>query len=358
MNLWILGSEGHRNSGVFKYSESLSKGLSSRGHSIDEMIFLERFFHIKKYVFLPLILLRHSLFKKYDRIILPDESYAFLFLFLFGFNERCIIIHDYRRPSSKNLRELVKSVIMRVNYRLFGMFDKIICVSDFTKKEILKELAFINGEKACVIHNSIDFPPLSVVGKESKEKEYFDFIYVGSHESRKNTLKILDAFSLFESECISDNVRLLILGRPIDSKIYTEFKEKASCLKNVICYGEVDEAFLIDVLASSSCFVCASDFEGFGRTPVEAQYFGVPVISTSLAALGEILPSETKVEITAPVSSQSILDAMKTCYNLTEQERSDLVKNAKVNVERFKLDTLVQKFEVSVFNEKNTSYNS
>lgn len=358
MNLWLLGSEGHRNSGVFKYSSSLIKGLRARGHSIDEVSFRENFFYIKKYLFLPMFSIIYSIFRKYDRVILPDESYAFLIVFLFGFKDKCIVVHDYRKFSRKTSRELFKSMLMGVNYRMLGMFDKIICVSEFTKKTVLKELPFIKEGKVRVIYNAVEFPFVSEEKKKSASEGFFDFIYIGSHEPRKNTLKILEAFSAFESECHSTNVRLLVVGRPIDSKIYTEFKEKAKSYKNVICYDEVDESLLIDLITSSSCFICASDFEGFGRTPVEAQYFEVPVISTSAAALQEVLPTGTKIEISVPVSSKAICDAMWTCYNLTPQERTNLIQNAKLNVDRFKPETSVQNFEALVLNEKTVSFNS
>lgn len=348
MNLWILGCEKNRNSGVFKYSESLSNGLKGKGHPIVELILSKRFFYLRKYVLLPFILLSYSLSKKYSKVIFPDESYAFLYPFSFGFEKRYIIIHDYRDENYNNLREVLKSIIMKINCCFFCMFDAVICVSEFTKKELLNGRLFINKERVKVVHNPISFPSLN---SANYKDGFFDFIYIGSHESRKNTLKILEAFSRLKER----NTRLLVLGSPIDSKIYSKFKELACDIENVICYGEVDELFLMETLASSSCFVCASDFEGFGRTPVEAQYFGVPVISTSLAALKEVLPLETKIEIAAPVTPESIFRAMKVCYNLNEQERSYLVQRAKINVERFQLNALVNKFEVLVLNEKNIS---
>lgn len=74
--------------------------------------------------------------------------------------------------------------------------------------------------------------------------------------------------------------------------------------------GHVDEAELRWLYASTSLFVCLSLGEGFGMPPVEARFFGAPVVASDLPVFRENLPDGTA--FVDPTDLAAIAEAVRS----------------------------------------------
>lgn len=185
--------------------------------------------------------------------------------------------------------------------------DKIIAVSEFTKKEIV-DIYKIDPDKIEVIYNGGAREAFS--GKSSKEeilkfakknKLPEDFIlYVGTLQPRKNIPFLLRNFVRFK-EKFSDNkdigkIKLVIggnrAGHNYDKKIdleMTEIEKRAPELaKQIIFTGFIPDKDLPMYYKAAKVLCLCSHYEGFGLPAIEAMASETPVLSTDASCMPEI----------------------------------------------------------------------
>ncbi|PSV29729.1 hypothetical protein C9J44_21250, partial [Photobacterium sp. GB-27] len=287
---WVLGSSHNSNSGVSKYSESLIRNLKEKEIDIDTIKSNHEglIFYLWKYFYLPIYLLVLSFYNKKSIIVFPDESYAFNVFSCFYFNKKIIIVHDYREIKSVTIKEKIKHVLMSCNYKLICRFDKVFTASEFTKTTLL-EHNLVKKEMVITCYNIVE-PSLNFECSSENYNEIFknskkskNFIYVGSHETRKNTLILAEIFKK------NPDINLFVVGKVVDYQNYDRFLAISENCSNIHCLGEVDDSSLSYLIKKSDFLINISSFEGFGRTPIEAQYLSTPVISTRNTGLNEVL---------------------------------------------------------------------
>ena len=173
--------------------------------------------------------------------------------------------------------------------------DTIITVSEFSKKDIIR-IFNVDDDKIKVTHLAAEdyFRPI-----DKEKSKYFlknkyniesDFIlYVGGFSPRKNVRSILVAFSrIYQS--LSKDYKVLILGSASDDHSYLiTLCESLNISDNVIFTGYVPYEDLPYFYNSCSVFVYPSLYEGFGLPPLEAMSCGIPVITSNIASIPEVV---------------------------------------------------------------------
>ena len=95
----------------------------------------------------------------------------------------------------------------------------------------------------------------------------------------------------------TSNIKLRVIGK-FDENLrgYNEIiKDKIGeyrLKKNVEFIGEINEKSLVSYYKGSDFFVCTSEHEGFCVPIIEAQYFGLPVLTISSSAVDETIGSQ------------------------------------------------------------------
>lgn len=173
--------------------------------------------------------------------------------------------------------------------------DTIITVSEFSKKDIIR-IFNVDDDKIKVTHLAAEdyFRPI-----DKEKSKYFlknkyniesDFIlYVGGFSPRKNVRSILVAFSrIYQS--LSKDYKVLILGSASDDHSYLmTLCESLNISDNVIFTGYVPYEDLPYFYNSCNVFVYPSLYEGFGLPPLEAMSCGIPVITSNIASIPEVV---------------------------------------------------------------------
>lgn len=181
---------------------------------------------------------------------------------------------------------------------------RIITVSEFTKKDIIKQFK-INPSKIVVTHEGV--ADLSA-GRDSLFVAKLDnqeilaqyhiprnfLLYVGNAYPHKNLEILLQVFSKLHLE--RPELRLVLVGK-IDY-FYERVQVVARALNlwqsgninsPVIFPGYVPDAQLEIFYAEALAYIFPSLYEGFGLPPLEAMARGCPVVSSDRASLPEIL---------------------------------------------------------------------
>lgn len=161
--------------------------------------------------------------------------------------------------------------------------DKIIAVSNFTRDEILRRFR-LDPRKVVVVYNGVD-PP---VGGATPGGNSLYLLYVGTVETRKNIVTLVQAFSSLRERGRIPH-RLILAGQPgfgwgeIQSAI-----RRSPYSREIETRGYLTRDEILSLYRSADLFIYPSCYEGFGFPVLEAMSWGVPVVCSRAASLPEV----------------------------------------------------------------------
>lgn len=146
--------------------------------------------------------------------------------------------------------------------------DKLVVLTKDDYNEHIQRMNF-KKEKIIQIYNPSPYKVYKGYNFDNKK-----FIAVGRITRQKGFDMLLKAWEMVEKEC--DNWKLEIIG---DGEEMTVIKNMITekNLKGIDLTGKVEN--VEDYYKSSSCYVLSSRYEGFPMVLLEAQSFGLPIIS-------------------------------------------------------------------------------
>ena len=218
------------------------------------------------------------------------QDLAFL-LELIDLRKTIVTCHDIIPIAYYNTR----NPIWKLNAKGLRKAEKIITVSEFSKKDISKFIKYPE-EQIEIIPPAVDhhlyYPSrnkkcLSKYGIGEGEKV---ILYVGAEEPRKNVQFLVNSFSKLKNRI--PQVKLLKVGTPnyigVREKLLKQI-EALNLQKDVIFTGYVSESELAEIYNAVDLFVFPSLYEGFGIPPLEAMACGTPVITSNTSSLPEVV---------------------------------------------------------------------
>ncbi|MBN2311556.1 MAG: glycosyltransferase family 4 protein [Candidatus Hydrogenedentes bacterium] len=156
----------------------------------------------------------------------------------------------------------------------------------------IQEFLGIPAERITVIPDGVDerFQPASddaqaAVRVKHALPERF-FLYVGTHEPRKNLDRLIRAWSSIAGACPLD---LVLAGRSgwKTSPIRAE-AARSPFTHRIHFPGFIDDADLPALMSAADAFVYPSLYEGFGIPVLEAMACGTPVLTSDAPSLPEV----------------------------------------------------------------------
>lgn len=196
------------------------------------------------------------------------------------------VIHDVIQlhHSISSFRDLQNYFTYKYHfYSILKNSNKVIAISEFVKKDILKFYPKVNSSKIIVVPNSIEKISKSTPIKELENHSYI--LFVGRLAPYKGFITMVNAFGKINNE----NLKLVfVCGK--DS--YWKDDVMATIRKNniedcVIHLTNMSNSEMKWLYENARIYVTPSEHEGFGYTPVEAAIYGSPVISSKCDALPE-----------------------------------------------------------------------
>jgi glycosyltransferase involved in cell wall biosynthesis len=173
--------------------------------------------------------------------------------------------------------------------------DGIITVSQFSKEDIAntfnfpKEKIFVTHLAAEDIYRPLDKKECSNLIKSHYGIDGEYILYVGGFSPRKNIIGLIEAFSKLLSRYKRD-IKLVIAGK--QGKSYAIYKKRTQDLgveDSVLFPGFIEVEHLPQLYNASKLLVYPSFYEGFGLPPVEAMACGIPVITSNVTSIPEVL---------------------------------------------------------------------
>lgn len=200
-------------------------------------------------------------------------------------------ISDFDCPQGKNRLKVLycRLGILHAKHRS----DKIVTVSEFSKKRIIERLR-ADPEKIHVVYNGISsvfqseihFSHCEEVRSRYRLPEDY-LLCVSTLEPRKNIRLLLEAYGeLHQAGKITEH--LVLVGRK-GWNMKEVFGESSDAGDYVHVTGFMEDEDLPYVYRMAKLFVFPSKYEGFGIPPLESMSQGTPVLSSDAASMPEVL---------------------------------------------------------------------
>ncbi|MEO6963133.1 MAG: glycosyltransferase [Puia sp.] len=156
-----------------------------------------------------------------------------------------------------------------------------------------------------VIPNVVDTSLFRETGNQQPQR--FRFIHVSSLLPQKNPGGIISAFEQLTGSGM--DAELVMVGPP-DETLLNLLQEKKFLNNRLFLTGEISYAEVAEQLKKASAFVLFSTVENLPCVILESLCSGIPVISTRVGGIAEVIGKENGILID-PGSESQLLEAMK-----------------------------------------------
>tara|TARA_R110002124_G_scaffold267533_5_gene434806 strand:- start:3614 stop:4846 length:1233 start_codon:yes stop_codon:yes gene_type:complete len=188
--------------------------------------------------------------------------------------------------------------LLKPAYDSIDRETKVICVSEFTKSELLNYRKDLDESQIETVYlganKNVFFPNLDETKFLVLSKKYnFNFekylLCLNRNQKYKNTEHIIDAYINVVNDNKNSDLGLVLIGTFDNVEIKKSIMNKYKKFKHIHFIEYVPDDELSVFYSNALSFVYMSLYEGFGLPIIEAMQCGTPVISSNQASLPEIV---------------------------------------------------------------------
>ena len=224
--------------------------------------------------------------------------------------------------------------------RFLASADGLGTVSEFSKEDLVSSYN-IDPDKIDVVYNGCRpvFRPLHPREKELVKQEWGIrhpyFIFTGSIHPRKNAVNLIRAYNHFRFRSHLTHSLIFAGRRAWKTDLFDKELENSPFKKQIKVTGYVSDEEMAQLLGASEALIYPSLFEGFGVPLLEAMNAEVPIITSGVSSMPEVV-GDAAILID-PKNPQSIGSAM---YDLANNENlhSQLVEKGRRQRVKFSWD--------------------
>ena len=357
-NYKIAGYDTHQS--MHLYANFLIKVLKLNGHKVrllnpkpilsqfdlkndllnKYLCFIDSYFFFGLYLYFTI--------KKNEITHVCDQANSILIYFL-KTKKTILTCHDLIYVNRLNIKDFKKLSFMGKIYRRLILtsikrFNKIICVSSKTKKDLIR-ITNIKKNNVSIIFEGLNqnFYPMKTSNRKKILSKYQIngnfFLHVGSNVWYKNKSKILHIFFEFLKLSKKKDYKLVFAGQKINHELMN-IVHKLKLSHNFINIVNPDTKTLCALYSDSNGLIFPSITEGFGWPIIEAQTCGCPVFTSDIEPM-----SELGVKSVFYINPKKTYESAKIiCSKL--RLRKKIIKSGFQNQNRFSLSSISKQYKV------------
>lgn len=263
------------------------------------------------------------------------------------------IVHDfiyeyYRKGIPKIVHSLQKKFALNKS-------DLIICISENTKKDLLKFYPKIHSKDIRVIYNGVS----NIYKKLQIDKGYEvldpnleflntknNILFVGSRASYKNFDKVVNVIA-----SLDNTYHLLIVGEPLSEVEKSDIDSKLSTNRYTVL-SRVSNEDLNYIYNLSYALLYPSAYEGFGIPLLEAMKCGLPIIAYNNSSIPEVV-GDAGI-LVDHLDSQTIIESLTRLEDI--DFRKKLIEKGYKQNSKFSWDKTIASYLESFKNLYNGKY--
>ncbi len=227
--------------------------------------------------------------------------------------------------------------------------NKLIAVSDFTRRELLKYY-HVKEDKIRVIHNGVDIHKFAPPEDKIKVKQELGFnnkdlniLSVGRLYARKGLFTLIKSVSLVTKKY--RNIKLIISGKgqSNEMKKLVDYAEKLGIRSNILFTGYFPDAKLPKLYQAADIFAFSTFYENLPFAVLEALSSRLPVVTTKVGGIPEMIEDGKNGFLVSPANSAELADRILYLID-NPTKASEMANKARETVEnRFDWSLIVKK---------------
>jgi len=217
-------------------------------------------------------------------------------------------------------------------YSSLRIQDNVICISEATRRDLLRcypqldpercpSVPLAASERFRPVDDPVGLAKLKLrIGLKADEPY---FLSVCTLEPRKNLASVVQAFAQLPGlHDVHADLHLVLTGTPGwgDQTRVTDLAQELGILDRLVITGFVSDEDLPLLYSSAVGFVYPSLYEGFGLPVLEAMQCGVPVITSDVSSLPEVV-GDAGIMVD-PLDTSAIAAAMAALLSSADLQRS------------------------------------
>jgi glycosyltransferase involved in cell wall biosynthesis len=304
-----------------------------------------------QFIMFPLLVLR--LARSCTIVVLYQEDLSFLIpiIRLAGGRAGVLVHHIPGASQDRSVVERLKSLYIKLTLPIIATADMVLVPSEATSHEVLARMnvpasrlhvvpcpfddRYVANDAHCPFNERI-------IARDRLNERFgisldktFVILNVGSDETRKNNVTLLLALAELERK----DVVLVRVGSAINPANRAECKRIASEANlSVHFVGKVNDDDLRHFYHAANAYASPSVHEGFGRTVIEAQLAGLPVVASALQVYRDTMGSSF-LPIRDPLNPKAWANAINELMADPSLVR-ELVQLGRANSRRFSAEVV------------------
>lgn len=228
---------------------------------------------------------------------------------------------EFDKPLTLNLHQKIKHA------------KHVIAITSYCRSQLFRWSRHEDWDKVKIVHCALedDFFK-NQTETDDTPSEQINFLCIGRICEQKGQLLLLEAFNNFLKSGASAHLTLAGDGEMRDQ--VEQFLKKHNIEKHVSITGWVDSITIKALLTKTSAMVLPSFAEGLPVAIMEAMASNVPIISTSIAGIPELIKHKKTGLIITPGSVSEIESALNEFNSLNSQELLKIKQQAFEAVQR------------------------
>jgi colanic acid/amylovoran biosynthesis glycosyltransferase len=185
----------------------------------------------------------------------------------------------------------------------------VVCVSDYTRSQLMALSHPDAWDKLHVIHVGIPIEQFTRSGNGSAPPEDSTILFIGRHVPQKGHAALLEAIALLAER--GRRVSVIMAGEGPLRPTLERFAERLGIASQVSFPGAVGQEEIHAMYAGASIFCLPSFAEGVPTVLMEAMAMEVPVISTRITGVPELIDDGQTGLLVTPGRADQLADALE-----------------------------------------------
>jgi len=232
--------------------------------------------------------------------------------------------------------------------------DKLIVLAEKFKKQFIP---FLNTRKISILYNCVPKNEFITQNRERvfSQNKILKILFIGYISKAKGALDLVQAIPEVIKKS-SEPLEFILCGQPVDIERnitfipdphfgYTKIK-KLTADKNLYQYVKIYTTLTSEekyrLLSDADIFVFPTHSEGCGLVVLEAMAYGLPVITTTVGALEEMLKDGINCFLVQPSDYKSLAKKILVLINNSELRKQMGENNRKLVKEKYNPDVFLQ----------------
>jgi glycosyltransferase involved in cell wall biosynthesis len=189
--------------------------------------------------------------------------------------------------------------------------DFVVCISDFCRSQVLRLAPNLADGRLEVVRLGVDCAALqpSAQAEESMPAAPIRLVCTGRMVAAKGHRILLEALALLVSDGIE--ISCALIGNGPERRSLEALAARLGISGQVRFLGALAHQATLDEVAQADIFVLASFAEGLPVALMEAMALGVPCVSTTIAAIPELIDDGGNGLLVSPSNVKALTDALR-----------------------------------------------